>query len=172
MDLTKVSISKKDAQLTIDRSGSTDAKLVAQAVLNDKHLIDIRAVMRDIGVDSNKRPMLAIAQADADEVEFEYQEDDGDTGIWEFSSRGAPDILIPSKGLPRVTEDVLCAVLPPVPDVLSHLKKKDDMYILWEAQWRVKPIDDPYLIRRIGDTMLFIVEEQWDLTDIERMLLG
>lgn len=68
------------------------------------------------------------------------------------------------------------AIVPSVPPALRPRHHLRNYFILWEAEW-VKPMGvpvaprDPALLQRImGD--LFVVLAVWDLTDLERAVLG
>ncbi|HEX8266087.1 MAG TPA: hypothetical protein VF596_11820 [Pyrinomonadaceae bacterium] len=59
--------------------------------------------------------------------------------------------------------------MPHVPPEIRPKTQLSNWYILFEANWEEYPID-PFLLRRIGDTMFFIVEEEWELTELEAMI--
>lgn len=62
----------------------------------------------------------------------------------------------------------------PMPLIPGHLRPKvalDAYHVMWEAEWsRIVP-KDPYLLRRIGKSDMFLVVAHWDLTEIERAVL-
>ncbi len=61
------------------------------------------------------------------------------------------------------------------PDIPLHLKPKrglQNYHVLWEAEWTPVPTHDPYLLRRIGKADLWLVVAAWDLTEVERAVLG
>lgn len=62
----------------------------------------------------------------------------------------------------------------PMPLIPVHLRPKvalDAYHVMWEAEWsRIVP-KDPYLLRRIGKSDMFLVVAHWDLTEIERAVL-
>jgi hypothetical protein len=62
-----------------------------------------------------------------------------------------------------------------VPLIPLHLRPKRALanyHILWEAEWEPIPPRDPYLLRRIGKSDLWLVVAHWDLTEIERAVLA
>jgi hypothetical protein len=65
------------------------------------------------------------------------------------------------------------AAMPLIP--LEHRPRRglQNYHVLWEAEWRpLLPPKDPMLLRRIGKTNLWVVLAAWDLTEVERAVLG
>lgn len=63
------------------------------------------------------------------------------------------------------------ALVPPVP---LHLKPARGLYnyhVLWEAEWTPIPPRDPFLLRRIGQSDMWLVVAAWELTEVERAAL-
>lgn len=66
------------------------------------------------------------------------------------------------------------AMVPIVPPTLRPRRHLRNYHVLWEATWtRAKPLapEDPALLKRIGHD-LFVVLAIWDLTPLERAVLG
>ena len=60
-----------------------------------------------------------------------------------------------------------------VPFIPPRLRPRDpeNYFILWEANWQLKPPDpDPFLLKRIGE-ITFVVVAQWDMTPLEQGIL-
>jgi hypothetical protein len=64
------------------------------------------------------------------------------------------------------------AILPPVPLHLRPRRGLANYHILWEAEWTPVPPRDPYLLRRIGRSDMWLVVAMWDLTEVERAALA
>lgn len=66
------------------------------------------------------------------------------------------------------------APLPVIPPLLRPQDALSHYCILWEVEkWEPRePPVDPMLLRHIGTTGLYAVVAHWDLTDVERMVLG
>lgn len=149
-----------------------------------KPLIDIEEAFRISGEDELHRPRLAIARADektiildrANHGGFRLEPDEWSTVArsrrWQF--RGLLSIL----GEPneRYRTEKFSAIVPIVPPHLRPRGSLERYAILWEAEWRrvdarQVPPRDPALLRPLGGNM-YAVMAIWDLTDIERSVLG
>jgi hypothetical protein len=64
------------------------------------------------------------------------------------------------------------AITPLIP--IDHRPKRGlaNYHILFEAEWSRVPPRDPYLLRRIGKSDMWVVLAMWDLTEIERAALA
>lgn len=71
----------------------------------------------------------------------------------------------------RTTKDGR-AMLPIIPLHLRPKQALDQYHILFEAEWTPIPPVDPYLLRRIGKSDLWVVAAMWDLTEVERAALA
>jgi hypothetical protein len=60
--------------------------------------------------------------------------------------------------------------VPPIPPRFRP-GQPDRYHILWEAEWAKVPPRDPALLRALGDG-LYVVLAVWDLTELERAVLG
>jgi hypothetical protein len=67
------------------------------------------------------------------------------------------------------------SMVPPVPPGLRPARHLRNYHVLWEAEWvqhaPPRPPGDPALLRRIGGDV-FAVVAVWDLTEMERAILG
>ncbi len=62
-----------------------------------------------------------------------------------------------------------------VPIIPVHLRPKRGLanyHILFEAEWQPIPARDPYLLRRIGKSDLWLVVAHWELTQVEMAALA
>jgi hypothetical protein len=64
------------------------------------------------------------------------------------------------------------AITPPIPPEERPKRGLPGYHILWEAVWKHLPPVDPMLLKRIGKTDFWIVLAAWELTDVERAVLG
>ena len=64
------------------------------------------------------------------------------------------------------------AIAPPVPERYKPKANLSGYHLLWEAEWEPVMTADPLLIRRIGKADLWVVVAAWDLSPIEREILG
>lgn len=64
------------------------------------------------------------------------------------------------------------AITPLVPIHLRPKRGLANYHILFEAEWSRIPPSDPFLLRRIGRSDLWVVTAMWDLTEIERAVLA
>jgi hypothetical protein len=162
-----------------------------RTIAQGKRVLDLRETFKISGLDEQLRPKLAIARADAVRVWFEHHYR---MSRWIFttttSSRaragtGSGKTVV----VPRDVFSVLdgrSSVSPPgrqqwwrieavVPTIPAHLRPPTTalhgLHILWEAEWQPIAPKDPILLKRIG-AYLYAVLAQWDLTELERAVLG
>ncbi len=142
-----------------------------------KKLIDIPDAIRQIGLNDEGQPKLAIARADWGRV-FLHSTSDG-TGIytqWGDTPTGGiyTEVRVP-KLLPKDNPWYWKALSAPVPlvspEVRLNLKGRlQNYWILWEVEkWEEVPVD-PILLKRITGR-LFAVIDTWELSELERMVL-
>lgn len=155
-------------------------------------VISLHKAMQTAGVDADGYPVLAVANAAARWVWFCWDAGklhDTDTNWWHQASAFVSDadmnpgwrnrsalratktgtFRLPRDYFPlRLKEDIQARV-PLVPPALRPKAQLDNYVLLWEANWEEAPAD-PYLLRRVTQD-LFVVLAQWDLTEIERLVL-
>jgi hypothetical protein len=141
------------------------------------------------------RPVLAMARADQTKCDFQvgsnsriWMEKTGFTGKWApcdlvFTARRerwdrqrARNLRITVRATtePPVDPKRGCAMVPLVPAEAYPTRGLDlaKHFVLWEVEdWDVAPPVDPMLLRPIGGD-LYAVIHQWNLTDIERMVIA
>ena len=131
--------------------------------------------IRNAGRDATGLPKLAMVRADAKRCRCEISSHtvtfSPATTTWRASKQRyvvdhMPEFARPARGW---FDDGL-AIVPIVP---LHLRPKFNLsnyVILWEADWTAVP-HDPLLLRQLkGD--LWLVLAAWDLTEVERAVLG
>ncbi len=156
-------------------------------------LIDVRAAIVQGGFFDDMRPRLALARADRRQVRFSWPSTRTEA-IYDASSPNAgwagPTLIISvemgrhheRRGTHRYGLTLNgFALIPMVPAhvridaglIRSNLRR---YFILWEVeQWaesrmRAEPDRDPMLLKHIAGDLYAVVAE-WDLTDIERLVM-
>lgn len=166
---------------------------LAEVMLGLRQLVKGNALVRlsdslkAAGVDEEGMPRLAICRADEKWCRVEMRRDGGATfrGYKTEGWNGDQDHRSLLRRV-RVAQDTFSrhdkdlwnhpsrnrrAVVPIVPPAYRPKFALSNYHILWEAEWQAFPPVDPMLLKRIsGD--LFAVVAQWDLTDLERAVLG
>jgi hypothetical protein len=144
-------------------------------------LIQLSAAFRDVTVDEQRRPRLAIARADrprvltrATSASFIF-----DTA-YQFARRGREPqfarVVVPSP-LARFDMRNGYALVPIVPPRVRDGHNLSKRFILWEVeQWAdreiaVGPDRDPYLLQQISRDLYAVVGE-WELTALEQAVLA
>ena len=140
---------------------------IYRQIARGKTVIVASDAIRSAGVDANKRPRLAICQADAEEVIMDGHGDHVMFGI-RSAHRWSPvrKLRIDWSGIGYVSGK---AKLPRIPPQYRPAKNLGAYHLLWEADWAAIP-RDPYLLRRIGKDA-WVVLAAWDLTDVEMSVL-
>lgn len=136
-------------------------------------------------------PRLAIARADEEWIFSQgIRQDGGMTFFW--NEKANPYATAKNIRLPEGTWDLReieeisgistagwkelwVAMVPLVPPALRPERGLAGYHILWEADWRMRtaprPPHDPALLKHIGGD-LYAVVAIWDLTELERAVLG
>ena len=169
-----VQSSKKEPKMSL----YTDMKKVYFQLYRGKKVIDIHKVMKLTGAHPNGHPKIAIVRADQKEVHCEANHL-GDV-IFSARRRWSYDKILKEDvravGLPvwpnnKTGQMFLKAPVPLIPPRFIPEKMGDDYYILWEVDtWTPEPPIDPYLLRRITDS-IFVIVAAWDLTEVERSIM-
>jgi hypothetical protein len=161
-----------------------------RAICKGKRLIDLNETMRLAGLNDDGSPKLAIVRADAKLcwAAWSYSHRRMHFGATEQSVRDwgrgrRVRITIEPQSLPlptgkywdghgwRIRRDWSGrAVVPTIPPRFRPKHHLRNYHILWEADWERVPID-PILLKRI-DGPIYAVMAQWDLTPLERTVLG
>ena len=144
----------------------------------DRRVIDLAASMRRAGLDPQGRPKLAVVRADAKRWWFNHSLRYNDptptfAAVNDFypKRRSSNHVSFAADVFgATVTKNRLRAIVPMIPPSLLPVGKLHRYFILWEADWEQAPID-PMLLRPLGCN-LYVVLATWDLTPVERAVLG
>jgi len=182
--------------LGVRATAEDEAIMTAYAEIAKGHpLIDVRRAIADGGHDDLGRPLLAFGRADEQEIMCHRVAGwDGRGYIGNGVLRMFPTVLSRTREFGSISAsrrvDVPAgalggwpplkgqwfAMMPIIPPALRPTSRLLNYHILWEAEWRSssalpRPPRDPALLRHItGD--LYAVLGVWDLTDVERAVLG
>ncbi len=150
-----------------------------QALSKGNPILDIREAFRATGLDDQGRPKLAFCRANASEVYFRGYSDrcwfcfDNEVGrtYW-YMNRCYQTIPTNTfSDSDNLTYSSLKAIVPIIPPNLRPNFKLHNYHILWEAAWEDAPPVDPFLLRKISK-YIYAVLAQWDLTEVEQMVLS
>ncbi len=173
------------------RHDDEDAAIMAgyRALSRGDLVISLSETIRRGGLDHRGYPRLAVCRADAEWCWFNHARR-WDSGASEYRAMGSITYMMDSWSEARWTRrrvrvdgvhepmsqpphpDVR-AMVPIIPPALRPKAKLSNYHVLWEADWQKapRPPGDPALLRRIrGD--LWTVMATWDLTELERAVLG
>ena len=142
-----------------------------------RQIVNLTNVLGGAGLDEKGLPKLAIARADLMHIRLKLWMDgsacfyvpDGRNGRYECESK---TVRLPAgtfSDVPKVRSDVR-AIVPIVPPGLRPAAALSNYHILWEADWKRVP-KDPALLKDLGGG-LYTVLAVWDLTELERAVLG
>jgi hypothetical protein len=177
----------KEAYLEYRTSRETEDKEIARiyrAIAKKQPVFDVNEVMKKAGLDHNGYPRLAICRADA---EFCYlnSRPTGETWFMMDNRSDArstrryiriPPGFFPTDIMDNVSirwEAKVRAIVPIIPPSLRPKAKLLNYHTLWEPTWAKAPTPpyDPFLCKRLGGP-IFTVLAAWDLTEVERMVIG
>jgi hypothetical protein len=145
-------------------------------------VVDLERCIREGGEDESFRPRLAVSRADQERISMRRWRD----GSVTFNGQTTRDLgPTPAPGsrsqrefsfgrgtLPtQITDSIFSNAI--VPTIPPHLRPDslNAYHILWEAEWTAVAPKDPALLRALGSG-LYAVVAVWDLTEIERAVLG
>jgi len=195
LDAYRQALSSKHSQL-VDEEWRA-AEQAYKELAKGTPLIDPIAAIRECGWRPDARPVLAIARADQKQVTWRMERTarwwDNDTKtykgsyspmVWSFRAartrwdrQRASNLTFRIDQIttePPVAPKEGTAMVPMVPaDVIpSRGCDLSKHFILWEVEsWDFAPPVDPILLRPIGGN-LYAVVAQWDLTEVERLIIA
>lgn len=189
----------KEYRDAVKRSRSAADRALAQAygaLSKGEGIINAFEAIKRGGVDSAFKPRLAIMRADCEFVHFKRSFGDSTQGFFSFSERyylsrrvkqaqnARLQFAVPPGTFkkheagyatqPRDYWWILKAPLPMIPPSLRPADALSKYAILWEVdEWSaIAPPTDPMLLRPLGQTGLYVIVAHWDLTPLERMVMG
>lgn len=178
----KVAQAKLEAyQLQLRRRADEEYKKAAEgyaALATGKPLLNLTDAFTTAGLHQDGRPKLAIARADRRQVFMRWR-----SGAFWFSALKNPyqtsyqgDLRISIPFEPKNSWVEGYSLVPMVPAEVRPSEPLKNFFTLWEVErWADRPLMtipdyDPYLLRHLaGD--LYIVEAEWDLTELERAIM-
>ena len=152
-------------------------KRVYRELSLDHRVINVNDAIENAGRDAEGLPRLAVARADQEWCRLSrYYVNSKIGNQWLFfntTNRGKIYFRypVPESVRPRdsnLNRRAMVPLIPPNVRPEGHLSK---YWILFEAEWKPVPPVDPILLRRVGGPF-FVVLAHWDLTDVERSVLG
>lgn len=151
---------------------------IAQAIADGRHVVSIRSLMREIGLDKDGFPMLAFAHPEEKSIRWRVWTENSDKSRWmrkESGSNVGPVHLSyeGAKSLWKAASiEARVPIVPPdvAEEVGADVIHENGTLILWDPTWEVSdPPSDPILIRQI-DGDFFEVLTQWDLSEVEKLV--
>ena len=166
-----------------------------RAIARGQTIISLRDAIRAGGEFSNFLPKLAIARADEPRISVwrfqdgrvifgrNYSRVGGYYRSWgkppkkprEMNGRGLRELpagTLPRHAAIRAGDPVTAhAIVPIIPPELRPPASLERYWILFEAEWSAVAPKDPALLRDLGGG-LYAVLATWDLTELERTVLG
>lgn len=152
-------------------------KLIAQGKLVIKALESIKTA----GANELGLPKLAIARADAKECHLQMYSN-GSATMSSVTGRGRQRLIgrafsnhfeFPANSFPnRPTWHTADALVPIVPLHERPKRALQNYAILFEAEWRKAVPIDPFLLRRLGKSDMWVVLAMWELSPIEATALA
>lgn len=141
-------------------------------------VINLREAILAAPVDAQGRPRLAVARADRSQVHLvggwaSRHQLTFTTRLTAAQGRGL-EVTILGANHDQPGGFALVPMVPPRQRAHRDLRKH---FILWEVEaWadrriNAKPDRDPYLLQSLGGDLYAVVAE-WDLTDVERMVMA
>lgn len=176
----------KEYRRDLQRRASQQYEEIARgyaALAKGHKLIRLSKTIQAGGFFDDMKPRVAIAPADREQIWFRWSSHsrvgrfDSGSGFGRTSERLSIDVdLGRAHGQTHegrwgidVTGQTLVPLVPPAERNGKDLKK---LYTLWEVEeWTNEPPRDPALLRHIGGD-LYAVLAVWDLTELERAVLG
>ena len=144
-------------------------------VAQSRRVLNLQESFVIAGLDQRGWPKLAIEQADH---KFTWCRSRSSTIVtfgqlddWHWHRKTSINVLLHGHTLHmNAAPRSLRAVVPTIPPDLMPKGKLERYHILWEAEWTTAAPKDPILLQHLtGDAWLILA--QWDLTEVERMVL-
>lgn len=145
-----------------------------------KMVIRAIASLTAAGVGPDGLPKLAVCNADARQATVTIRDDgsahmhDRDASSWRNTDGFRRHFQFPARSFPVPTARSWRAgnaLVPTVPLDLRPKRGLENYHVLWEADWKPVVSRDPYLLRRIDKSDLWVVLAAWDLSEVEQAVL-
>lgn len=160
-----------------NREEDRDIMTGYKALSEGKKIIDVHQAIARGGCDELGRPKLAIIRADAqwcwldrhwgNSLRFSMEQNPRNNYTTRFITlRGelfGPEI--------QKLHGYHKALVPSIPPRFRPKGALENYHILFEAEWQAIPPKDPMLLRHLTGS-LYVVLACWDLTELERAVLG
>lgn len=189
MDVSTLAIDKAEAERLYreyrdHRHSATEIDDEIRRVYKEisKGKVVIRAIesIRAAGLGEDKLPKLAIVKADEPSVKISTQSNGAakmmaaSVSGWRAKNAASKVFEFPTGSFPGIRADKYRfeAVTPHIPPHARPKTALDQYHILFEAEWSPIPPVDPYLLRRIGGSDMWIVCAAWNLTEVERAAMA
>jgi len=156
-----------------------DIKMCLVQMKKGRTVIDIPKLMKEVGVNKDGEPKLAIARADLRTISFLK----GNGGWGCYRSRHwagyKEEVSLPTNTFPPwkkndkgwIIREKIDAPVPIIPAPFVPKGKLENYYILWEVEkWEQVAPRDPILLKRLNNNM-FAVLAVWDLTPLEQSIM-
>lgn len=177
--------------LVRERLTAEDEQIMAgyKAIVRGQRVISLRQAISNGGTFNTGRPRIAVARATASICWLEERTADGAVtfttnpnrhtsnrrDVCRFPVGTLPDLEGEQKPFRLSSSHFgLKAIVPPIPPAYRPARGLHLYDILWEVpKWERVPNapGDPALIRKIGGD-LYAVVAQWDLTELERLVIN
>jgi len=187
MDVQLIEMNKEEAReayLEYRQGRESEDEEIARiykAIAKEQPVFDVNEVMAKAGMDHYQHPKLAICRADAEFVwlhtwsngRVAFCMDRNWEQYWSRRYVSIPEGFFPSDIEQNTWRAKFRAIVPIIPPNLRPKFKLSNYHILWEPKWAEdpRPPYDPYLCKRLGGPV-FSVLAAWDLTEVERMVIG
>lgn len=184
MNVNTIIVTREEAERKLDayralrdrQRTEEDDKLESlyKRVKEGGRVINLVNAFGQTGLNEKDEPRLAIAAADWRTVYFHrhwHSYGFSRTRVWNKNATRL-NITLPGNTFDRRAVDkVLYSPVPHVPPNVRPRFALSNYHILFEVkEWKTYPVD-PFLLRHI-DGYLYVVEAEWELTELEAMLLG
>jgi hypothetical protein len=146
-------------------------------------ILELNHAFRQTGLNEQGEPRLAIARADWTRVYFHrtawhsknledfyaFTPDE-----WFNSRKMRENVYLPRDVFrySQLTSKGIYSAVPHIPPRLRPRFALSNYHILFEVEkWNQYPVD-PFLLRRVPGTTLYVVHAEWELTELEASLLS
>jgi hypothetical protein len=150
---------------------------VYDAIRKGQMVVRALESIRVAGLNAEGLPKLAIVRADAEKCSLYLNSHGGarfGANGWQPDRNRRCYIDMPAGTFPDTSKRHRHwqAMVPIVPIHMRPKRGLANYHILFEAEWSKVVPKDPMLLRRVGQSDLWLVLAAWDLTEVERAVLA